>query len=71
MVITDSYFKLRQSDNKYYINSNYCEDKYSITCNISSRRSASILTIKIIVYESFNGEFPNQVQKLVFFVEII
>lgn len=70
--ITNSYFKffnvfkLSQSDKKYYIDSNYCEDKYSIPCNISSRSSASIVIIKRIVYESFNGEFPNQDQKLVF-----
>lgn len=71
--ITESYFKffhvlkLRQSDKEYYINSNYCEDKYSIPCNISSRSSVSILIIKRIVYESFNEEFPNQDQKLVLF----
>lgn len=72
--ITNSYFKffnvfkLSQSDKEYYIDSNYCEDKYSIPCNISSRSSASIVIIKRIVYESFNGEFPNQDQKLVFFL---
>lgn len=71
--VTNSYFKffnifkLRQSDKEHYIDSNYCEDKYSIPCNISSKRSASILIIKRIVYESFNGEFTNQYQKLVLF----
>lgn len=42
MVITDSYFKLSQSDEEYYIDSNYCEDKYIAFLAIYHRETLQV-----------------------------